>query len=121
MFRVPYMKFCQSKKWLRKGLLFKCWKDWYIYMHIKLHTRILNVSLILKFIFTSISSPGANILRDNAGNVKLTDFGISHQISSMSSTYMNIGGTLPYMAPELLDGKKATTKVDIWLDDKTCA
>lgn len=57
----------------------------------------------------------ANILRDTVGNVKLTDFGISDRVTTITAhKVMNISGTLPYMAPELIDEAPATTKIDIW-------
>ncbi len=57
----------------------------------------------------------ANILRDTNGNVKLADFGISDQVTTVTArNVMIISGTLPYMAPELIEEKKVTTKIDIW-------
>ena len=39
-----------------------------------------------------------NILIDNKGYIHVTDFGVSHSISDKSKK----GGTLGYMAPEIL-------------------
>ena len=45
--------------------------------------------------------------------VKLTDYGISKQLSSISKCFTHIG-TLFTMAPEILNGEKYNSKCDIW-------
>ena len=55
--------------------------------------------------------PG-NILVQNNGNVKLSDFGMARRASDDSSG--RIGGTPNYIAPELLDGKKPTVQSDMY-------
>jgi serine/threonine protein kinase len=60
---------------------------------------------------------GANILRDPAGNVKLSDFGISDKLPTFTKYEIasSVSGTMPYMAPELFDENPITTpKIDIW-------
>lgn len=46
--------------------------------------------------------------------MKLTDFGICHQISILSCTKMDARGTILFLAPELVNNDMATTKVDMW-------
>ncbi|ESN95585.1 hypothetical protein HELRODRAFT_102572 [Helobdella robusta] len=58
---------------------------------------------------------GANILRDNEGNVKLSDFGASKRLQTISNSIMQTQtGTIYYMSPELLDGNGYGRKTDIW-------
>ena len=45
--------------------------------------------------------------------VKLTDYGISKQLSSLSKCFTHVG-TLFTMAPEILNGEKYNSKCDIW-------
>ncbi len=53
----------------------------------------------------------SNMLLDNAGNVKISDFGIAGQIGlKMNST----AGTPAYMAPEHIEGKPADRRSDIF-------
>ena len=57
---------------------------------------------------------GANILRDNEGNVKLGDFGTSKQLQSI--TRMNtFCGTWYYMSPDMIIGEGYGCKTDVWL------
>ena len=47
--------------------------------------------------------------------VKLSDYGCSKRLSSLSKNYLNsINGTLPYMAPEILKGEEYNYKCDLW-------
>ena len=58
----------------------------------------------------------ANILLDNRDNCKLTDFGISkhsHNVRSMSGCHTDTG-TVYWMSPECIEGKKYRWKSDIW-------
>ena len=58
----------------------------------------------------------ANILLDNRDNCKLTDFGISkhsHNVRSMSGCHTDTG-TVYWMSPECIEGKKYGWKSDIW-------
>ena len=63
---------------------------------------------------------GSNILIDNMGNVKITDFGLARKINLDSNTelsqgYTNRVITLWYRPPELLLGTtQYTTEVDMW-------
>ena len=55
-----------------------------------------------------------NIFIDKNNNIKIGDFGISRQLSNTTKyTYTSIG-TTNYMAPEVINGEKYNTKVDIW-------
>jgi serine/threonine protein kinase len=54
-----------------------------------------------------------NILLDNAGHIKLTDFGLAKDISKCKKT-SSICGTAEYMAPEVLLGKEYSCSVDMW-------
>ncbi len=58
----------------------------------------------------------ANILISRSGKVKLTDFGIARPTSVSLHTMDtgNIVGTLPYLAPEQLDGKELDAQTDIY-------
>jgi serine/threonine-protein kinase len=53
--------------------------------------------------------PG-NIMLDGAGDVRITDFGIATAVDSVAETR----GTPPYMAPELLTGKPASIRTDLY-------
>lgn len=44
-----------------------------------------------------------NILIDNLGVIKVADFGISRDISKGIQKFDKLGGTVAYMAPEMLD------------------
>ncbi|XP_042202532.1 dual specificity tyrosine-phosphorylation-regulated kinase 2-like, partial [Callorhinchus milii] len=52
-----------------------------------------------------------NILLTAAGKVRVTDFGCSFYLKHEAQT---VGGTLPYVAPELLLGYQVTCAVDMW-------
>ncbi|XP_078468242.1 dual specificity tyrosine-phosphorylation-regulated kinase 4-like [Lampetra planeri] len=52
------------------------------------------------------------ILLTAAGKVRVTDFGFSFYLKH--KTAQNVGGTLPYMAPELLLGYDVTCAADMW-------
>jgi tRNA A-37 threonylcarbamoyl transferase component Bud32 len=53
-----------------------------------------------------------NILSDLDYNIKLTDFGLSKNLFTEDITLMS--GTLPYVAPEIISGKKQTGLIDVW-------
>ena len=63
---------------------------------------------------------GANILRDNDGNVKLGDFGASRRLrmivtrSTCHSDAQTITGTPYYMSREVIEGNGYGRKADIW-------
>jgi len=67
--------------------------------------------------------PGANILRDNDGNVKLGDFGASKRLQVIvnrstcyhSDAAQTVTGTPYYIAREVIEGKGYGRKADIWL------
>ncbi|XP_075912585.1 dual specificity tyrosine-phosphorylation-regulated kinase 4-like [Petromyzon marinus] len=52
-----------------------------------------------------------NILLTADGKVRVNDFGCSFYLKYKTQT---VGGTLPYMAPELLLGYRVTCAVDMW-------
>jgi hypothetical protein len=53
----------------------------------------------------------ANVMIDGEGNVRITDFGIATAAADAGS---ELAGTPQYMAPELLKGRGATIKSDIY-------
>ncbi|HKB13651.1 MAG TPA: serine/threonine-protein kinase, partial [Vicinamibacterales bacterium] len=53
----------------------------------------------------------ANVMIDGDGNVRITDFGIATAASDVGA---EIAGTPQYMAPELLAGKPASIKSDVY-------
>ncbi|MCH7320887.1 Stk1 family PASTA domain-containing Ser/Thr kinase [Solibacillus sp. MA9] len=56
-----------------------------------------------------------NILMDEAGNVKITDFGIATSLNATSYTQTNsVIGTVHYLSPEQARGGLATMKSDIY-------
>ncbi|KAJ2237002.1 hypothetical protein H4R99_002532 [Coemansia sp. RSA 1722] len=68
---------------------------------------------------------GANILVDETGTCKISDFGISRRTdhsslvallrgSNMSNSQGKIIGTVPFMAPEVARGARYTEAADIW-------
>ncbi|PWA02898.1 hypothetical protein BB558_000950 [Smittium angustum] len=60
---------------------------------------------------------GGNILIDNSGMVKISDFGISKKVDDMIS-YSNhrasLQGSVFWMAPEIVKDSRYTIKCDIW-------
>ncbi|KAG5354410.1 Protein kinase byr2 [Yarrowia sp. C11] len=57
---------------------------------------------------------GANVLVDNKGNVKISDFGISKKIEASSSNRQSLQGSVYWMAPEVVKQTSYTLKADIW-------
>lgn len=58
----------------------------------------------------------ANIMLSRSGRVKLTDFGIARplDVSLHTGETGSIVGTLPYLAPEQIDGEELTAQADIY-------
>ncbi len=68
---------------------------------------------------------GANVLITHDGRVKVLDFGLARRLEKANVDAVTrsqaslerdraIGGTLPYMAPEILTGETASYQSDIW-------
>ena len=55
-----------------------------------------------------------NILLDNQGHIKLTDFGLSRLCSGKNEKAFTICGTPYYMAPEIFERKGYNDSVDWW-------
>jgi len=55
-----------------------------------------------------------NILVDSKGNLKLSDFGISKQLSGFMPYAETAKGTLWYSSPEVLNGERYNSCADIW-------
>lgn len=69
------------------------------------------------WVLSLLLTPGANILRDSAGNVKLGDFGASKRIQTicMSGTGIkSVTGTPYWMSPEVISGEGYGRKADVW-------
>lgn len=56
----------------------------------------------------------ANILTTEAGNVKLSDFGVSLSLRVMERETKDVVGTPNWMAPEVIELKGPSPKSDIW-------
>ena len=46
--------------------------------------------------------------------MKIIDLGMAKQMENESEKAQTVAGTLPYMAPEVIDGEAYTSKADIW-------
>lgn len=59
---------------------------------------------------------GANILVDNKGGVKISDFGISKKVENTITRngHLSLQGSVFWMAPEAVQQKSYTRKADIW-------
>lgn len=61
----------------------------------------------------------SNILLTSEGNIKIIDFGVSTQILASQSMMDNqllssLKGTIPWMAPEVINQSKYCKKIDVW-------
>ena len=56
----------------------------------------------------------ANVMLNSAGQVKISDFGISSQLESTAAFCSTFVGTTCYMSPERLSGEAYTYSADIW-------
>eukprot|EP00126_Sphaerothecum_destruens_P006591 Sdes_comp19439_c0_seq1m10825 len=56
----------------------------------------------------------SNILINSKGQVKISDFGVSGQLTNTISSCVSWVGTVTYMSPERIQGKSYSTKSDIW-------
>jgi len=55
-----------------------------------------------------------NILVNSSGEVKLTDFGISKDLSSVAEVGTTFVGTATYMSPERASGEEYSFQSDVW-------
>jgi serine/threonine protein kinase len=57
-----------------------------------------------------------NILTDSHGHIAVSDFGLRREFIHRKKARLSyaVCGTLPYMAPELIKGKRYSTEVDWW-------
>ena len=56
----------------------------------------------------------ANILVTHDGTIKLADFGLSKFLEDTDERMQSFVGTLPYMAPEIVNNEKYDRTVDWW-------
>eukprot|EP01012_Entosiphon_sulcatum_P031540 TRINITY_DN3998_c0_g1_i1.p1 TRINITY_DN3998_c0_g1~~TRINITY_DN3998_c0_g1_i1.p1 ORF type:complete len:351 (+),score=50.13 TRINITY_DN3998_c0_g1_i1:376-1428(+) len=56
----------------------------------------------------------ANLLINSSGKVKISDFGVCGEVADTLASTKTFIGTVNFMAPERLLGKKYTSSVDIW-------
>ena len=62
-----------------------------------------------------------NVLISQEGHALLADFGFSHVVnSSFSMSNSPSGGTLRWMAPEILESNEPTAPGDVWAFGMTC-
>lgn len=58
---------------------------------------------------------GANVLVDNKGGIKISDFGISKKIETrLQNNRVSLQGSVYWMAPEVVKQTSYTLKADIW-------
>jgi len=55
-----------------------------------------------------------NILLNGEGQIKITDFGVSGELSHTASFAKTFVGTIKYMSPARLQGEKHSAKSDVW-------
>lgn len=56
----------------------------------------------------------SNLLIDSAGNVKISDFGVSRALENSADVGKTFAGTYTYMSPERIEGGKHSYNTDIW-------
>ena len=56
----------------------------------------------------------SNILLNSAGNIKLSDFGVSGKLANTIGIATTFAGTLTYMSPERIQGGEHSTTSDVW-------
>lgn len=56
----------------------------------------------------------SNVLLDENGEPLVSDFGLARPADLASDALAPFAGTPAYMAPELLDGRPAATRTDVW-------
>lgn len=55
-----------------------------------------------------------NVLLDNKGHIKLTDFGLSKIRQTNTEVTFTFCGTPEYLAPEIIRGEGYSNEVDFW-------
>jgi serine/threonine protein kinase len=104
-------------------ILTRCLRFWIlslaynIYTTMELYTEILRRYGALSSSYENAqSSEQKNILISNDKRAMIADFGISSVAMTVASTKRNAGGTVKWMAPELLikDNARGTIQSDIW-------
>ena len=77
--------------------------------------------MFLSIVLFDMVSFQCNVLISPEGHALLTDFGLSRVVnSSFNVPSLPGGGTLRWMAPEILDGTESTAAGDVWAFGMTC-
>jgi len=108
---LDYAKYGNLRNYLKTNFSNLRWNE-------KLHhlQRIaLDISEIHELDYVHKDLHSGNILQFNKRDAKITDLGLAQSINnSKSSNSSNVCGVLPYIAPEVLDGKPYTLASNIY-------
>ena len=110
---LEYAENDNLRKYLKNNFLNLTWTNKLLF----LNNIAYNLRTIHKKEYVHKDLHSGNILRFNTGAVKtkITDLGLAQLINnSKSSNSSSVCGVLPYIAPEVLDGKPYTFESDVY-------